>query len=162
MLFGLTRPEQALQIASDICDVLGHGQSGKAVNLLIETACQETWLGQYKDRHNFTAGVGLNQFDPVGLEDLQKNTSAEKIKLVIDSFGVDIRDLQLRDLAFSPFLSLLCTRLKYMRVKELIPSTLEGRADYWKKYFNSVLGKGHAQEYINNYRRHGRKLLEGF
>lgn len=162
MFFGLTRPEQSLQIANDICDVLGHGKNGKAVNLLIETACQETWLGQYKDRHWHKLGVGLNQFDQIGFDDVPARTPVSKINLIVQEFGVDIREVQLRDLAFSPFLSLLFCRLKYMLVPAPIPDTVEGRARYWKEHYNTAAGKGEPQEYINNYLRHGRKLLEGF
>jgi hypothetical protein len=162
MFYGLTRPEQAIQYAHDICELLGHGKNGKAVNMLVETACQETWLGQYKDRHWHKLGVGVCQFDQVGFDDAIARTPLAKINLIIDAFGIDVREVELRDLAFSPFLSMLLCRLKYLRVVAPIPSTLEGRAQYWKDNYNSLAGKGQPEEYVSNYLRHGKKLLEGF
>ncbi len=162
MHYGLTRPDQVIQIASDVCDVLGHGKNGKAFNLLVETACQETWLGQYKDRTPHVAGVGVCQFDQIGVDDVIMNTRAQKVEQVIAEFGIDIRTIELRDLANSPLVSFIFCRLKYMRLAAPIPDTLEGRAEYWKVHYNSKLGKGTPEEYVNNYRRHGRKFIEGF
>ena len=39
-------------------------------------------------------------------------------------------------------------RLKYWRVPKRMPSTLEGQADYWKKYYNSDLGAGTTKHFI--------------
>ena len=42
-------------------------------------------------------------------------------------------------------------RLKYKRVPKKLPKTVEGMANYWKKYFNSDLGKGDLREFIERY-----------
>jgi len=39
-------------------------------------------------------------------------------------------------------------RLKYWRVPKRMPNTLEGRAKYWKQYYNSAQGKGSEQHYM--------------
>lgn len=39
-------------------------------------------------------------------------------------------------------------RLKYWRVPEKLPTTREGRASYWKKYYNSGKGKGSESHYL--------------
>tara|TARA_R100000773_G_C4204229_1_gene105625 strand:+ start:577 stop:1071 length:495 start_codon:yes stop_codon:yes gene_type:complete len=39
-------------------------------------------------------------------------------------------------------------RLKYWRVPKRMPNTLEGRAKYWKKYYNSEQGAGTEEKYI--------------
>lgn len=39
-------------------------------------------------------------------------------------------------------------RLKYWRVPKSMPNTLEGRAKYWKKYYNSEQGAGTEEKYI--------------
>jgi hypothetical protein len=39
-------------------------------------------------------------------------------------------------------------RLKYWRVPEKLPTTLEERAKYWKKWYNSGKGKGTESHYI--------------
>ena len=40
-------------------------------------------------------------------------------------------------------------RLKYWRVPMKMPNTLEGRAKYWKKYYNTEQGKGTEEKYID-------------
>ena len=39
-------------------------------------------------------------------------------------------------------------RLKYWRVPKRMPNTLEGRAEYWKTYYNSSDGAGTREKYI--------------
>ena len=40
-------------------------------------------------------------------------------------------------------------RIKYWRVPKSMPNTLEGRAKYWKKYYNTDQGKGTEEKYID-------------
>ena len=40
-------------------------------------------------------------------------------------------------------------RLKYRRVPKKLPSTLEGQAKYWKKYYNTESGKGDPEHYVD-------------
>ena len=39
-------------------------------------------------------------------------------------------------------------RLKYWRVPKKMPKSIEGQANYWKKYYNSDLGKGRPEHFI--------------
>ena len=39
-------------------------------------------------------------------------------------------------------------RLKYWRVPKKMPSSLEGQAEYWKKYYNSESGAGSPEHFI--------------
>jgi hypothetical protein len=39
-------------------------------------------------------------------------------------------------------------RLKYWRVPKRMPNTLEGRARYWKTYYNTEQGAGTVEKYI--------------
>ena len=41
-------------------------------------------------------------------------------------------------------------RLKYWRVPKKMPNTLEGRSKYWKKYYNSDLGAGTEEKYVDS------------
>jgi len=38
--------------------------------------------------------------------------------------------------------------LKYKLIPELIPNSLDERATYWKKYYNSEAGKGTMKHYL--------------
>jgi hypothetical protein len=40
-------------------------------------------------------------------------------------------------------------RLKYYRVPKKLPNTLEGRASYWKQYYNSSAGAGTKEKYVD-------------
>lgn len=160
-MYGITRSTQVLEMARAVCDVLGHGKNDKAVHLLVETAAQETWLGTFRDRHNHAMGVGLCQFDPIAFDDVKQRTSAAVVETVRRELGIDIKAIELRELAHSPLLSLLFCRLKYRLIPAPIPATLEGRAQYWKDHYNSALGKGTPEEYVRSARRHAKTLLEG-
>ena len=39
-------------------------------------------------------------------------------------------------------------RIKYWRVPKKMPTSVEGQANYWKKYYNSELGAGSVEHYI--------------
>ncbi len=43
--YGLRSFDQAQQITTEVCNVLGHGKHRMAINLLLETATAETQLG---------------------------------------------------------------------------------------------------------------------
>lgn len=49
----------------------------------------------------------------------------------------------------------LFTRLFYRLIPEAILETIEGRAKYWKKYYNTVLGKGTVEHYLEMNRVYG-------
>jgi len=44
-------------------------------------------------------------------------------------------------------------RLKYRRIKEPLPSSLEGMAKYWKRWYNTYSGKGNKRDFINKWER---------
>ncbi len=46
----------------------------------------------------------------------------------------------------------LFARLHYLRVAESVPDDLRGQAWYWKRYYNTRLGKGTIEGYINKFR----------
>lgn len=159
-MYGLTRPGQVVWLATDVCDVLGYGSTGTALELLIETAAQETWIGTVPDKTPYGAGTGLCQFDHIGFVDVVKRCRSRWKRKIKDAFNVDIDKVSYVELEHSPFLSLLFCRLKYLLVREAIPSTVEGRAHYWKKYYNSRLGKGKPEEYVRNAARFVQPLLK--
>jgi len=39
-------------------------------------------------------------------------------------------------------------RIKYWRVPKRMPTTIEGQAKYWKKYYNSEGGKGKPEHFV--------------
>ena len=44
-------------------------------------------------------------------------------------------------------------RLKYWRVPKRLPSSVEGKANYWKKYYNSEQGAGDPEHFVEVYKK---------
>lgn len=148
-MYGITKGFDLHAMAKQVCDCLGHGKHKKAVNLLMETAGQETLLGKLDDLSEF-AGMGLTQFDKIPFYDVKDRCRESDKQKVLDCFGIDINIVEWTDLRYNPLLCFIFTRLKYKKIEEPIPLTLEERGKYWKKYYNSELGKGTAKEYVYN------------
>jgi hypothetical protein len=49
--------------------------------------------------------------------------------------------------------SIVMARTHYLRQPGAIPVTIEGQAAYWKQYYNTPLGVGTEEEYMQNYVR---------
>lgn len=148
--YGLVRPEQARTFVQDVCDVLGHGSTNQAVAMLLETAAQETHTGRYRDPTPNGAGRGLFQIDPIAFEDVQNRARDVHVQRVRDAFGFDVRHVEHNDLDASPLLATVFCRLFYMLKPEAFPQSVFGRADYWKRHYNTVAGSGAAEEYVRS------------
>ena len=151
--YGLVSPSQAREYAQAVCDVLGHGSRGGAVVMLLETAAQETHLGRYRDPTADGAGRGLCQCDLVAFVDVIRRARPADVLAVKTAFGINLAQVEHDDLDFSPLLAMIVCRLFYKLNPEPFPLDLAGRAAYWKKYYNTYLGKGTVTEYIENVSR---------
>ena len=148
-MYGLVYRGQLKKDVNAVVDCLGGGED--AVNLLLETASAETNLGETVDT-TWNSGIGIMQFDPLSFVDLQNRISKSTLLKIKNCFDVDFKKLVVGDLRYSVFLSVLSARLKYMLIPQPIPNNLLLRAEYWKRYYNSVLGKGSALHYVENAR----------
>jgi len=138
------------QEAKKVVDCLGGGD--KAYRLLIETASAETALGHIRDKTVF-AGMGICQFDKKPFYLIKKRAKKYRTK-ILQELGVDVNLVEWEHLRYNSFLSLLWCRLYYLFVPKPIPNTLEGRAKYWKKYYNTYLGDGTPEHYISMVKRY--------
>jgi len=129
-----------------ICKCLGNGKNDIAHLLLYETAKAETGLGQIEDK-TIGAGIGICQFDKFPFNDLKKRSLKYKDKILKD-LGVDITLVEWEHLRYNSFLSLLFCRLQYKPFSEEIPKDKVSRAGYWKRYYNTVAGKGTIEHYL--------------
>jgi len=149
MFYGLSRQRQAFEMAKDVVIAFDGYARPESIALLIETAMQETQLGKYRDPTD-GAGRGITQFDKMPLEDCIQRAKQSEADIALEKFGVDIYKIDHDDLDYAPLVSFIMTRIKYKRIPDAIPKTIEGRAEYWKKHYNSILGKGTVEEYIHN------------
>lgn len=154
MSYGLVKTSHARDIARAVCDVLGRGSTNMGCTLLLETAAQETHLGQYRDPTPYGAGTGLCQIDLISFEDIKERTRSKHKEAILEAFGVDLDKVSYQELEHSPLLSFIFCRLHYKLIPEAIPVTLAARADYWKRYYNTSAGKGSALEYVDNAKRY--------
>ena len=152
VFYGLATEHQLRECVNVVCDLLGRGASGYAGQMLMETAAQETHCGKFRDPTPGGAGRGVFQIDLIAFNDIRQRARVSDIKLLIEKFGVDIRAVNHETLDFSPLLSAIFCRLFYKLIPYPIPSTLSARAAYWKRFYNTKLGKGTIEEFISNAR----------
>lgn len=125
-------------------------------DLLKETAIAESNYGNALYNPMRTFGRGIFQFDRIGMQQaLQVATNKGALGKIQASdlypFAIDLRHLDTVYIEFTQraVLQAILCRFYYLGVKEAIPSTLEARAKYWKKYYNSELGAGTPEAYIS-------------
>jgi hypothetical protein len=146
--YGVTSIPEVKVLARRVRDALGG--SDAVLSQMIETTCAETKCGMFPDSHPDKWGVGLCQHDQIALDDIQLNGEQRHFDIVQNVFGYDIKTVELEDLAYDPLLSLICCRLSYKRIPESIPNDLNGRAKYWKEYYNTKAGDGTVEHYLES------------
>lgn len=151
--YGFIDKDTTIKMCHKICDVLGYGASGMAHKLIYETAVVETGMGMIKDPTQ-GAGMGITQFDKLPFNDIKQRSMHLKDK-ILKELNVDISLVEWEHLRYNPYLSLLFTRLFYKLRPEAIPSTIEERAKYWKKVYNTALGKGTPEHYLEMNKKYG-------
>lgn len=129
--------------------------SDNAVNLLMGTAAQESHLGKYRKQIGGGPALGIFQMEPATFNDIVNNFLRFKPELAakIEKVGRMSR-FYAPDLENNDLLSICMARVHYSRVKKAIPGNLEGWATYWKRYYNTPLGKGTEEEFIANYKKY--------
>lgn len=154
MNYGLINKQDAVCYAREVCAVLGGGLT--AIALLVETAAAETLLGDYKDPTPVSAGTGLTQVDLGTFEWLRdKYKNSRYASALLSAFGVDLSRTAYQELRTSPLLAMIFCRFRYLAAPGAIPDTREGRAEYWKRYYNTSAGKGTLADYLNKCQRAG-------
>jgi hypothetical protein len=145
--YGLTNPTQLFEVVEVVCRALG-SVGGLASELLLETAAQETNFGQYLDPTPRGAGRGVFQCDFIAFQDVQQRAKAADVKMVSRVFGFDLTRISHECLDLSPLAAAVFARLHYKLVRDAIPQTLDGRAAYWKRFYNTFAGKGTVDKYL--------------
>lgn len=141
--------------------------SKEAENLLMGTAAQESRLGHYIQQLNSGPALGMFQMEPNTLKDIWKNfLPARKhiTRMIMLACGYgSVFDPYMKinhimpkpdTLRWNLKFAICMARVHYLRVKEPIPSTVEEQALYWKVHYNTHLGKGTVEEFIENYNKY--------
>lgn len=137
--------------------------SKDAVELLMLTAAQETHLGRYLKQIKGPA-LGIFQIEPATLADLITNYLMYRGKLGKIVQSLYVKGLGMAGTADSVglnmqgnlILQVVIARLIYRRVPEPLPDNRshEAMAQYWKKYWNTSLGRGTVEEAVQNYQKY--------
>jgi len=125
------------------------GMAGKnAENLVIGTGLTESKFTYLKQLGSGPA-LGFYQCEPATYTDIRRwlHTRPERLS---DVLGVIERDElpPCEHLMHDIRLATVICRLHYWRKPGAIPSTIEGQGEYWKKYYNTYLGKGTVDKYV--------------
>lgn len=158
MNYGVINLKRVCEDAQLICECIGHGKNGTAIDMIIETAVAETGLGAIEDK-TVGAGMGITQFDDKPFQDIRDRNQKLRPK-ILKELGIDINLVEWDDLRYNQFLALLFTRLLYWLKGEPIPLTIEERAEYWKRHYNTYApnAKGTVEHYLEMNRNFGIKI----
>jgi hypothetical protein len=137
--------------------------SEAAENLLLGTAAIESEMGYYLHQINGTA-LGICQMEPNTYRDIWHFYLKPKSKLVLahniltyfSTTTIPPAEKMIYDLRYA---FVMC-RLHYLRVSEPLPEAhdIQKIAEYWKKHYNTKLGKGTTDKFIVNYNKFCKKF----
>ncbi len=151
--YGVLCYSQIFNTVHKVCRKLGMGKKNNAPAMVLETIAVETQMGTYPDTTE-NSGHGLTQFDKIGFDDTVARTRTRDKEIVKNVFGYDLDELTVRDLDENPELAIIMCRLKYKLIPEPFPTDIVSRAAYWKRFYNSTMGKGTIEHYLESAERH--------
>lgn len=153
-----------LQLRAKITAVLKHLEpeipfSETAVELLMLTCAQETHLGKYLYQVKGPAR-GIFQIEPATEKDMWRTlaqsgtTKMEALRAKIGKMMFITEPKGLTNMEMNLAYQIAMARFFYYRIPKALPDyDIEEMAKYWKKYFNTYLGKGTVEEAVKNYGR---------
>ena len=120
------------------------------MHLIYETGCAESGYRALEQSGSGPA-LGFFQCEPDTMYDCIDNYINYRPALseLLYSLGF-IQDDPEFSLKTNIAVQVYFCRIKYRRDKEPIPKTLEERAKYWKRVYNTEGGKGTIEHYINS------------
>lgn len=144
-------------ISETLSEVGLHSES--AVELIMLTFAVESNLGDYIDQTNGPA-IGLGQMEPATYDDIyaswfryRPDGFKEVIARFVNRYVGTQRDS--RTMRYNLKYAILMTRLHYLRVKApLPPNDPIQLAQYWKRFYNTELGKGTVDKAVKKYLRY--------
>jgi len=159
-MYGIVNRQQIFDTVDVVCAVLGNGKHNAANKLILGTIAVETSFAEFPDPTPFGAGSGLCQFDLVGFEDVLRRTRQHNIIAIKRAFNIEFHKVTYEMLEYNPLLSVIFCRLFYKLIAEEIEPELSSLARYWKRYYNTHLGKGTEQKFIANYNHYVKGAVE--
>ena len=130
--------------------------SNGAENLLLGTAAQESqfyYLDQTVEGPGPAYGIYQMEAETHNSHLAWLKQKPEFWKLV-QTYQIEHMDNCL-EMVGNLYYATIMARIHYWLVRETLPAAhdVEGMAKYWKKHYNTYLGKGKPEEFIRNYNR---------
>lgn len=130
--------------------------SDNAVELLMGTCATESLMGKYNQQLGGGPALGIFQMEPATMVDIFDNYLKYKpdlIKAIEKISGVN--GPSKNDLHYNLVYQILLARIHYLRRKQEIPDykDVPGLANYWKDHYNTKLGAGTPEHFIDNYKK---------
>lgn len=135
--------------------------SPAAENLLFGTCAHESKMGKYRKQVGGGPALGIYQMEPATYKSIWNDYliyRPELAKLVLEFSGhpcTPSADAMILNDKYATAMA----RIKYLSIPAELPAAddLEGLANYWKKYYNTPLGKGTPESFIKDYEKYGKE-----
>ena len=135
------------------------GSSNRATEeLLLGTAVQESLNFMYRAQTGGGPAKGYFQMEPNTHNDIWDNFLKYRTDLAdkVIAFLSDPNADKIEELEHNDKYAAAMARVHYMRVPAALPKEgdVNAQAHYWKEYYNTNLGKGHPEEYIEKWEKY--------
>lgn len=121
-----------------------------AIDLLLGTAAQESAFGTYLKQVNGPA-LGVFQMEPATFRWVaswgRERYPTIPLWTMYTAIVPDMLEFDLR-------IAVVFARLNYLSKPGVIPDSLQGQAAYWKRHWNTYLGKGTIEQYVRNWHKY--------
>lgn len=150
---GINKEQLLDYVIAPVCRQFGGGKA--AEELLLGTAIQESHCGHYIHQLGDGPALGIFQMEPATHDDIWENYIEWRRPLrsvILQRIGITKQPTPKRMITDLFYAAVMC-RIHYLRVKENLPAAgeLQAQADYWKVFYNTINGRGTAEEYKANW-----------
>lgn len=130
--------------------------SEAAAELVLGTALQES-NGDYLKQIGGGPAVGIYQMEPATYDDIWKNYLVYKPILTREILSLELPRFAkgASEMIGNLYYATAMCRVHYYRRPEALPpaGNVKKQAAYWKAHYNTRLGHGTIDQYINNWKR---------
>lgn len=125
-----------------------------AVELLLGTAAVESQAGTYLAQINGPA-LGVFQMEPATYDDIWNNYMSYK-QALYDKIRMHYLTASPQTMIYDLRYATIMARIHYRRVPAALPQAGDraAQAAYWKRFYNTHLGKGTEEKYLQAWEKH--------
>lgn len=127
--------------------------SWDAFNLVLGTIAHESKMGEYIKQIKGPA-LGICQMEPPTYNDIVERMSSFHYGKVMQLSGLTSLKCAAAHLEWNLKLAIAMCRMHYYLVPKRLPDTPIGYAKFWKKYYNTELGAGTGEQFLDAYGMH--------